>query len=263
MTEFDELVRLMSRLRAECPWDKKQTLESLRPYLLEEAYECLDAMNRAGQREGADLQEELGDLLLQILFQAEVMKEQTGKDFLKGVLLGLKDKLVRRHPHVFGDGVKMDNAEKVHTQWDEIKRREKGKSAASDQSLLTDIPKAQPAMMTAFQIGRKCQKIGFDWAKPDDVWKQFESEIEELKNAKSSQEEEHEIGDIYFSLIQWARHRSLDSEVALARANERFRKRFHWMEEEAKRKDQVFSKLTLEEMEELWKKAKEAETKGN
>lgn len=251
MKEFEELLDIMHRLRQECPWDRDQNLLSLRAYLLEEAYECLEAMNSPDENHHI---EELGDLLLQIIFQAEILSEQNpnGPAILK-VIQTLKDKLIRRHPHVFADK-KLSQASEVAGQWDEIKKSEK--KSSDQKSLLDGISKSLTSLQLAQKLGDKSRKVKFDWNTSEEVWKQFLSEIEELKQAKTSSEKEHEIGDVFFSLVQWARHQNIDAEVALATANSRFRSRFQKMEAEASKTKTPFQDLSLEDKEKLWQKAK-------
>ncbi len=254
MQEFNELLAIMHKLRQECPWDKEQDLLSLRKYLLEEAYECATAMDEVASVGVGPLIEELGDVLLQIVFQAELISEMTGSDAVRKVIAGLNEKLIRRHPHVFGDA-EADSTSAVLKRWDEIKMAEKSKTPSA--SLIDGIAKSLTGLQRAQKFGDRSKKIKFDWSQPEEVWAQFESEVKELREAKTSAEIEHEVGDLFFCLVQYARHRGVDSELALHKANQRFESRFKKMEEIAKREKKEFESYSLTEKEELWLKAKE------
>jgi len=255
MSEFEELRSIMKRLRSECPWDREQDLSSLRRYLIEEAYECLESMNlyieNKNEATYLHLKEELGDVLLQVLFQAKLLEEESKTDALSELCRELKDKLIRRHPHIF-EGSSTLSAEAVHQQWNKIKAAEKPKQS----SLLGEVPKAMTALMRAQKIGNKTHKVKFDWETIDQVASQVESEWKELKNAKSEEEREEEFGDLMFSMVQWARHQGMDAETTLAKANQKFEGRFFEMERIAKASNQEFESLTLDEKEKLWQAAK-------
>lgn len=265
MTEWDDLVEIMNRLRAECPWDREQTLETLRKYLMEEAYESLEALNHAIESETPEtirhLREELGDLLLQILFQSKILREKTGNDELRLLLTELKAKLVRRHPHIFNDAAKNLSAQEVHDQWNKIKAAEKGTKKSSSKKIFAALPKELPAVLLAQRIGEKSAKIKFDWNSADDAWKDVESEIHELKEAENKRHQEEEFGDLLFSLIQWGRHEKIDSEVALQRANHKFLRRFSAMEDllATQNPDQKMEDLSHEQKNDLWKQVKKLE----
>lgn len=257
MTSFDQLQELMHRLRKDCPWDRQQTLETLRAYCLEEAYECVEAINQM-ESQGLDpLIEELGDLLLQVLFQAELISEATQAPAMPRIMQTLSDKLIRRHPHVFEnrDSEKL-TAEGVYAQWNAIKAQEKNKKPPS--SPMDEIPKSLAALSRACQLGKKAKKVKFDWNHISDVWKQVESEIDELKTASSPKREEEELGDILFSLAQWARHKNIDPEVALHGANERFINRYKMMEKLAQTKGLKLEEIETAAKEKLWQEAKVA-----
>jgi len=254
MKEFDRFIDVMHKLRQECPWDKEQTLRSLRTYLIEEAYECLEAMNAAEQGDYTNLIEELGDLLLQIAFQSEILSENLKEPVIIKVISGITEKLVRRHPHVFAQA-KADDSKAVLENWEELKKKEKG---VSDQSLFAGFKATGPALQTALKIGQKSERVRFDWDDESEVWSQFQSELKELEAAETPENEEEELGDLLFCLAQWARHRKLDAEVALESANQKFLKRFRWMEEKAKEREQNFRELSREQKEDLWKEAKSA-----
>lgn len=255
MKEFNELVEIMTKLRKECPWDREQSLASLRSYLLEESAEVLEAMEDAiTNQQYENLIEELGDLLLQILFQSEIISESTKQQEIRKVLINLKDKLIRRHPHVFSD-IKLDKADEVLSQWEEIKDKEK---STPKKSLLEDIPKSFTALQRAHKLGKRSKKVGFDWKEPNEVWQKLLLELEELKKAKTPEHEEEELGDVLFCLAQWARHKNIDPEVALRKANTKFERRFQQIESHPN-----FPDLPIETMEELWNKAKADERKRN
>ncbi len=253
MKEFNRLVDVMHKLRAECPWDKEQSILSLRTYLIEEAYECLDAMN-AVQDRPQDLIEELGDLLLQIVFQSEILSEQMKKPVIIDVVTGITEKLIRRHPHVFAE-VDAQNAKQVLENWEEIKKKEKGENT---KSLFDGFKATGTSLMTALKIGQKSERVRFDWDHADEVWTQVEQEISELQEAASPAHREEEFGDLLFCLTQWARHQNIDPEAALQAANQKFLRRFKWMESEADKQKQEFKELSRDQKEELWKKAKKA-----
>jgi len=257
MKDFDEMLAIMHRLRNECPWDKEQNLLSLRAYLLEESYECLEAMNEFIKDESKAplLIEELGDVLLQVFFQSEILSESLKRPIMKEVLTTLRDKLVRRHPHIFEESKNL-SAKAVHAQWDEIKAKEKPKSRVS---LLDGLSKGLSSLQTAQKLGERSSKIQFDWTKPEEVYNHLESELEELKNAKSSKDIEDELGDVLFCLVQWARHKGIDAEVALAGGNLKFQRRFRKMEALSALSLDEFKALTVEDKEKLWEKAKQVE----
>jgi MazG family protein len=257
--QFDHLLSIMHRLRSECPWDKEQSLETLRGYLLEEAYECVGAMNEAIQNNQsknpyAHLIEELGDVLLQVIFQAEILSETTGTSVITEILETLAEKLVRRHPHVFTDH-KVADAERALEQWDKIKQSEKKLDPAHKLSF-DSIAKSLTAIQRADKIGSRSNRLNFDWKESHEVWDQMISEIEELKSAKTAKEKEHELGDVLFSMVQWARHEKIDSEIALSETNERFLRRFRAMLKIKNITEDEFKILSIEDKENLWKLAK-------
>ncbi len=258
MTEFDELVAVMHRLRKECPWDKEQTLQSLRQYLLEEASECVEAIDDLPKKGRDPLVEELGDVLLQVLFQAEILSESDTQFSVRDVLSRLKDKLIRRHPHIFENGKSLESTKEVLAQWDKIKQSEKKEKRESQ---LDGISKGLSALMMSHKLGERAAKVDFEWPDADGAWADFESEIQELKAAITEEERENEFGDILFSLAQWGRKSNFNSEVALAKANSRFKWRFQKMEELAKSRAVSFATLSLEEKGKLWKEAKVLEKK--
>ncbi len=243
----------MARLRAPggCPWDREQTFESIKPYTLEETYEVLDAIDR---QDWPALAEELGDFLLQAVFYAEIAREK-GLFDVSDALDHINAKLVRRHPHVFGNG-SARTADEVKQRWDEIKKDEKAKP----QGLLDGVPRAQPALAEAAQISSKAAGAGFDWEKLEDVLDKVREELEELKQAANAAEREDELGDLLFTIVNVARFLKVDPEQALRRTNRKFRERFGYVESElAKRGRTVRESAAAEgirELEALWQEAK-------
>ena len=253
--KFRELAEIMARLRAPggCPWDRKQTFDTIKSYLLEEAYEVMEAIDA---RDWPHLAEELGDLLLQPVFFAEMAREQ-GLFSIADSLDAINQKLVRRHPHVFGD-TQAETAEDVLRRWEEIKRSEKPETAQSD-SILNGVPRAVPALVEADKIGRKVAKVGFEWPDIEGVFAKLQEETEELReaSARGNQDHiEHEIGDLLFNVVNLARHLKVDPEQALRKMNGRFRQRFAHIEREIAGRGGTLEQASLEEMEQLWQEAK-------
>lgn len=256
MKEFDELLRVMSRLRKECPWDKEQSIASLRTYLIEEAYECLDAMNRIELDGYEPLIDELGDILLQVIFQSELIGETTKEIAILKVVQNLIEKLKRRHPHIFGDSVAQTSAE-VESNWEAIKGKERPRD-----SHLDGIPQSITALQRAFKLGKRSKQAQFDWETPEEVWSQFEDEITELEEAKTPEEIEMEFGDVLFCLAQWARKKNIDPEVALSKSNMKFERRFREIETRAKAEGKSFEEISAKEKELLWDEIKKDEALG-
>ncbi|MCC2639767.1 MAG: mazG [Nitrospira sp.] len=273
---FDRVVAIMARLRAPggCPWDQKQTHESLKPYLIEETYEALDTIDR---RDFAKLKEELGDVLLQVLFHSQIGAEQDTFT-IDGVLQQLGDKLVRRHPHVFthtAPGEPALDSDQVVHRWEDIKRAER-KQAGKPESVLNDIPQALPALLRAYQTQVRAARVGFDW--PDspqglaDVLAKVEEEIGELREAignaaatpqpasEPTSEIAAELGDLLFSLVNVARHLKVNPEESLRLATNRFTARFHFIERQAERSGRSLDGLTPGEMDSYWEQAKRQES---
>lgn len=248
MQEFDRFVEIIAKLRGPdgCPWDREQTHESLIPYCIEEAYEVADAIQEKNPEE---LKGELGDLLLQIVLHAQIASEAK-KFSIQDVARDVSEKMIRRHPHVFGDA-KLSSAKEVVDQWSEIKKKEGKKSA------LEGIPKHAPELFRSQKIGDKVSSLGFDWSNDKDVWKKVEEEIIELQAAKNESELEEELGDLLFSLVQWSRHRGLDAEKSLKKANAKFSNRFSHMENLISTDQKLPKKLNPEEWESYWSKAKD------
>jgi tetrapyrrole methylase family protein / MazG family protein len=251
---FARLVDIMATLRGPngCPWDREQTPDSLKPYLIEETYEVLEAL------EAKDLpafKEELGDLLLQIVFHAQLMAEG-GAFTIEDVAQAIADKLVRRHPHVFSDVTVKDTAEVVHN-WAKIKAQEKAGKA--DRSALAGVPLGAPALVQTQRLGEKAARVGFDWTSAPEVFKKVEEEIQELEETLSStdaERQEHELGDLLFALTSLARHLNLDAETALRKAGKRFSTRFRYIEAQLERNQQDIHQTAPGRLDALWEEAK-------
>jgi MazG family protein len=246
---FARLVEIMAKLRAPggCPWDREQNFDTIKPYLLEEAYEVIDAID---SRDFGGLAEELGDLLLQPVFFAQMAAEE-GKFDIADSLEAINSKLVRRHPHVFGTG-DAKTADDVKKRWDEIKAEEKPQQAG----LLDRIPRAMPALAEAQQIASKAAGAGFDWENVEQVFEKLDEELDELKQAGSHDEIENEIGDLLFVIVNIARFMKVDPEQALRKTNAKFRKRFAHVEKGLAQQGKTPQQATIEEMEALWQDAK-------
>ena len=253
---FDELVALMVRLRGSngCPWDRKQSLESLKPFIVEESYEVVDAIDR---KDRPALAEELGDFLLQAVFVAEIAQEEGSFD-IYDVVTAIHDKLVRRHPHVFGD-VEAKNAEQVLVNWEKLKNEER---KAENKSVLAGVPQSLPALLKASRLTEKAARVGFDWRRTEDVFDKIDEEIGELRDAidgKNPQNIHDEIGDLLFSIANIARKLDVSPEEALQSANRKFMRRFEVMERSVRSEGRNLDQLTLEQMDALWDEAKAAE----
>jgi XTP/dITP diphosphohydrolase len=245
---FDRLLTIMDELRSQCPWDKKQTMETLRPLTIEETYELADAILEQNLEE---VKGELGDLILHIVFYAKIGSETNIFD-IADVLNGICEKLIQRHPHIYGD-VKVDNEEEVKQNWEKIKLKE-GKT-----SVLQGVPKSLPALVKAIRIQEKVSGVGFDWEEPQQVFEKVEEELQEFNveiKAKNQEAIESEFGDVLFSLINYARFININPENALERTNKKFIKRFQYLEEQAKLKKHSLSEMSLSEMDVIWEEAK-------
>lgn len=248
--QIDRLRAILHRLRAPggCPWDAEQTHESLVPNLIEEAYETVDAIRRD---DIPHLREELGDLLLQVVFHSELASERGDFD-LDEIARGISEKLIRRHPHVFGASG-ADDTESVLRQWDEIKRAEKG---TEDEAFLHGIGQGLPALLRAAKLQKKAAKVGFDWPDEGGVTDKIREELDEVAAADSPEAAAEEIGDLLFSVVNLARFRKLDPEVLLAAANRKFEERFGVMEQALKERGIELGDATLDQMEAAWQAAK-------
>jgi tetrapyrrole methylase family protein/MazG family protein/ATP diphosphatase len=253
------LVEIMDRLLAPdgCPWDREQTLETLRPFLVEETYEVLDALSRD---DAADHCEELGDLLMQIVFQAALRRDQGAFD-IDAVVAGISEKLIRRHPHVFASAEGVDTPDKVLAQWDQIKAAEKADKGVERRRVLDGIPQG-PALVRAQKIGHRCGKVGFDWPGWEGSFAKVEEEVTEVLGAVRAQDslEVHkEIGDLLLAVVNLSRKLGVDAENALVDATHRFEQRFAIVEDKLSERGKTPQQSTLEEMDALWNEAKAAE----
>jgi MazG family protein len=260
---LDELISVMARLRAPggCPWDREQTYASLAQYLLEEAYETFDAIQEADQTgDIANLREELGDLLLQVIFHSTIAAEK-GDFTIDEVAEGITRKLVLRHPHVFGDA-RLEKAEDVLNNWDQLKadeRKASGKAEKKTGSILDEIPIHFPALLEGLKLTRKAAKVGFDWRDTSEIFEKIDEEISELKtamNGRDAGEIGEEIGDLLFAVVNLARRLDIEPETALKKTNRKFRRRFKYIEDELNRRGTSVEHSSLEEMDGLWNQAK-------
>jgi XTP/dITP diphosphohydrolase len=249
LTAFKRLLDIMDELREKCPWDKKQTLESLRKLTIEETYELADAIV---ENDLEELKGEIGDIMLHMVFYSKIADEKGAFD-ITDVLNEICDKLVHRHPHIYGD-VEVADEEEVKANWEQLKLKE-GKT-----SVLQGVPKSLPAMVKANRIQEKARGVGFDWDNKEQVWAKVQEELDELKvevdaNADINRIED-EMGDVLFSVINYARFIDIDPETALERTNKKFIKRFQFLESKVKEQGKELSKMTLAEMDVLWEEAK-------
>jgi tetrapyrrole methylase family protein/MazG family protein len=249
LSQFDSLAAIIARLRAPdgCPWDRQQTHASLRANLLAECYEVLEALD-AG--DAAKLCEELGDLLLQIVLHAQIAAD-TGEFAIGDVIRGISQKIVHRHPHVFGNQ-RVKDADEVMHNWEDLKRQERGE----DTSLLASVPSEMPALGYAYEIQRRVARVGFDWADTEGVIDKLVEEVKELRGAKDTSERAHEYGDLLFTLANIIRRDGIDPEAALREANRKFYKRFAYMEKLCRERKKPFHELSFDEQNELWEEAK-------
>ncbi|MBI3404976.1 MAG: nucleoside triphosphate pyrophosphohydrolase [Acidobacteria bacterium] len=260
--KFEDLVAVQARLRAPngCPWDREQTHESLRTYLIEETYEVLD---RLDAKEFDKLPEELGDLLLQVVFHSQLAQE-AGRFEIGDVIESIHDKLVRRHPHVFGD-VKADTSKQVLKNWEELKAEERKseKPSQNGESILDGVPRTLPALLEAYQLTRRAANIGFDWQHVEEIFDKLKEETDELrrtfseKTGEGNARTEEEVGDLLFVAVNIARFLKIDPEIALKKANRKFSSRFRAMEEAKRQQGSKLADASREEMENLWEQAKQ------
>lgn len=245
---FSRLLTIMNELREQCPWDKRQTIDTLRSLTIEETYELTDAIIK---KDWKGIKEELGDLLLHIVFYARIGEEQQ-QFTIEEVLHTICDKLISRHPHIYGN-VHVNNEEDVRKNWEQLKMKEGKKS------VLEGVPSSLPSIIKALRIQEKAAKIGFDWPDVVSVWNKVEEELGELKEAvqiNNPKAVEEEMGDVLFSLINYARFVNVDPDTALESTNRKFIKRFQWMEKAVTEQSRNLSDMTLEELDELWDAAK-------
>ncbi|MDE3235910.1 MAG: nucleoside triphosphate pyrophosphohydrolase [Bacteroidota bacterium] len=245
---FLRLVKIMDELREQCPWDKKQTIHTLRPMTIEETYELADAIT---ENDWKGIKEELGDVLLHVLFYSKIGVEQQ-QFTLEEMINGICEKLIIRHPHIYGD-VQVNDEEDVKKNWEKIKMKEGKKS------VLSGVPASLPAMVKAARIQEKAKQVGFEWENKEDVWKKVEEEIGELQEAivlKDQNHVEEEFGDVLFSLINYARFLQVDAEGVLEKTNKKFIHRFEQMESAARKAGKNLTDLSLEEMDAIWNEVK-------
>jgi len=254
-TSIEKLLEIMEILRSPggCPWDIKQDLHSLKPYLLEESYEVIEAIDNGSSEEHC---EELGDLLLQVVFQAQIQNEE-GKFNFDDVAEAISDKLIRRHPHVFGDET-VEDADEVLKNWDDIKREEKGKSQEAD-SILEGLPSAMPALLKAQELQKRVARTGFDWPDITGPRAKINEELEELDEAIASGDQakiQEEMGDVFFSIVNLCRHTKVQGELALQESITKFKKRFARVAELSKEEKLCLEDAGIQELDRLWDKAK-------
>ena len=257
MEAFGRLLDVMDRLREECPWDRKQTNDSLRPNTIEETYELCDALIRDDQRE---ICKELGDVLLHVVFYGRIGEEKQQFD-IADVCNKLCDKLIFRHPHVYGDAVAKD-AEAVLESWEQIKLKEKD----GNKTVLSGVPDALPSLIKAYRVQDKARNVGFDWEDKQDVWKKVREELGELETELRKEDKERsteELGDFLFSVINAARLYKLNPDNALELTNQKFIRRFNYIEQHSIRAGKPLKDMTLEEMDRLWNEAKQQEKENN
>jgi tetrapyrrole methylase family protein / MazG family protein len=257
-TSFEAFAEIVAHLRAPngCPWDREQTHETLRKHLLEESYEAISAIDSG---DFVDMREEFGDLLLQVVLQSQIANEE-GQFNVNEVIQGIHSKIVRRHPHVFGD-LQLDGVQGVLSNWEILKEKERGEKKEKserkeERGLLDGVPLALPALSQAQEYQDRAARVGFDWPEIEGVLDKVREEIEEIKNAESDFELASEIGDLLFALVNVARWKHVDAESALRGTNMKFKKRFAYVEQGAKKQGRGLSSLSLDEMESLWQEAK-------
>jgi XTP/dITP diphosphohydrolase len=249
-SSFLKLLKIMDELREKCPWDKKQTIESIRHLTIEETFELSDAILK---KDLTEIKKELGDILLHIVFYARIASET--KDFdIKDVIDSLCEKLIFRHPHIYGD-VKAETDEEVKQNWEQLKQKEKG----GNKSVLSGVPNSMPALLKAYRIQEKARAVGFDWDKPEQVYEKVKEELNEfeteIKN-NNPEKAESEFGDVLFSLINYARFLNINPEDALEQTNKKFIKRFGYMENKVKEQGKQIADCKLQELDEYWNEAK-------
>jgi MazG family protein len=251
---FERLLTIMDELREKCPWDKKQTIHTLRQQTIEELYELVDAITDTDWK---SMKEELGDLILHIVFYSKIASEQQQFN-IQDVINGVCDKLISRHPHIYGD-VKVENEEQVKQNWEKIKLKEGKKS------VLSGVPTALPALVKAMRLQGKAKQVGFEWENKEQVWDKVKEEMEELHEMVENGTEkdiEEEFGDVLFSMINYSRFLNVDAENALERTNKKFIRRFQYIEQIAGEKGKSLDEMTLTEMDALWNEAKKVEKQG-
>jgi MazG family protein len=253
---FERLATILDELRAQCPWDMKQTMESLRHLTIEETFELADSIL---DKDLPEIKKELGDIMLHLLFYAKIAEEQKQFDIAQ-VLDAQCEKLIYRHPHIYGD-VKVKDEEEVKRNWEQLKLREKAAPGKEEtKSVLGGVPKSLPALIKSMRIQEKARGVGFDWEKPEQVWEKVEEELNEFRHEAEADNDERaheEFGDLLFSLINYARFKNINPEEALERTNKKFIKRFQYLERESAKAGKKLNEMTLAEMDVYWNKAKE------
>ena len=248
LQSFDRLLTIMDDLRDKCPWDQEQTINTLRKLTIEETYELADAIDSG---DWVQLKGELGDLFLHLVFYSKIASEKN-QFTVSDVLNEICEKLIHRHPHIYSN-IKADSSKKVKENWEAIKINENG---GKSKSVLAGVPKSLPALVKAYRVQEKAQGVGFDWPDAESVWEKVEEELKELRNPSSRNNELMELGDVMFSLVNYAKHRGLDPEQALSLSNEKFLKRFQKMEEILAQKKKTPIGVEIEEWNDLWNEAK-------
>ncbi len=251
LVAFQRLLDIMDELRAKCPWDSVQTFETLRCLTIEETFELSEAIV---DKNYPDMCKELGDLMLHLVFYAKIASETKLFD-ITDVLNQLCDKLVRRHPHIYGD-LKAEDAQAVHENWEKIKLQREG-----NRSVLGGVPKSAPSLIKAYRIQEKANGVGFDWNNADEVWDKVQEELGELQKEVDNQSDkvEDELGDVLFALINYSRFLHVNPDDALEKSNRKFIRRFQYIEEQAKQSGRKLTDLTLDEMEHYWQESKQSE----
>ena len=262
---FQQLVEIMRTLRSErgCAWDRQQTLKTLRPFVLQETYELLDALDRGDH---AALEHELGDFLFEAVFLAQICEEE-GRFSIADSIGSIAAKLIRRHPHIFdADGTASLTPQQVKQQWEEIKAKERTDAGETEKTLLSGVPRSMPSLLRAYELSTRAAQVGFDWPTTGDVLDKVDEEIRELRDAVSatgarSPEAEEEFGDLLFSLVNVARKLGIEPEAALRVANDKFQRRFDALERQVKADGHKFRELNLDQLEQYWQTAKSLNTK--
>lgn len=250
---FERLLNIIDDLRKKCPWDSKQTFESLRPLTIEEVYELCDAIMH---KDYPNISKEMGDVLMHVLFYAK-MGEEDGEFSFADVCNKLCEKLIYRHPHIYGN-MKADTPEEVERNWEQLKAKEKG----GNKTILSGVPASLPSIIKAYRVQDKARNVGFDWEKREDVWKKVKEEYEEVEEEIKSHNKEKmtdEFGDLLFAIINAARLYEIDPDNALERTNQKFIRRFNYVEQKVKEQNKEMKEMTLEEMDKLWNEAKRSE----
>ena len=248
---FQRLVEIVAELREKCPWDRKQTKESIRHLTIEETYELSDAILNNDYEE---MKAELGDLLMHTIFYAG-MAEDAGQFTLTQTLQTQIEKLIRRHPHIYGD-LKGATEEEIHANWEKIKAQERAEKGTGKRSTLDGIPDSLPSLIKAHRMQEKAAYMGFDWESAEDVWNKVEEEIQEFKAAETAREREEEMGDLLFALVNYCRHIDINAEDALAKSSRKFKDRYQYIEAKGWEQNRQLSEMSLEEMDQLWEEAK-------